>query len=112
MSVPVHNKSTKPHVFYLCNGEDTHCAKTNCVYSGGECKYTTNIEYADNFTKYTPTDACGSKKIAFFENEKYFAGGITRATDAAQPVIIGVDLAKGADYTALAPSPSDKGGGK
>lgn len=32
--------------------------------------------------------------------------------DAAQPVIIGVDLAKGTDHTAPAPATPDKGGGK
>lgn len=39
-------------------------------------------------------------------------GNIAPASDAAQPVIIGVDLAKGTDHTAPAPATPDKGGGK
>lgn len=104
------DKPTTPTVLYLCNGEDTHCSKTNCVYSGGDCKHTSNIEYAVNFKKYIPSN--GGEKLTFFENENCFIGNITPASDAAQPVIIGVDLAKGADHTAPAPETSDKGGGK
>ena len=113
MSIPVHerkDKQTAPTVLYLCNGENTRCSKTNCVYSGGDCKHTTDIEYAVNFKKYAPSD--GGEKLTFFENENCFIGNITPASDAAQPVIIGVDLAKGADRTAPTPAPSDKGGDK
>ena len=102
MATPVHQRKETPPVptvLYLCNGEDTHCSKTNCVYAGGDCKHTSNIEYAVNFKKYTPTDS-GDGKVSYFENENCFVGNITPETDAAQPVIIGVDLAKGADHTA------------
>lgn len=60
---------------YLCNGENTHCSKTNCVYSGGGCKYTTNIEYAANFTKRIPIIAVdrGDKTI-WYDDEHCFVG--------------------------------------
>ncbi len=113
MPIPAHerkDKPTTPTVLYLCNGEDTHCSKTNCVYSGGDCKHTSNIEYAVNFKKYIPSN--GGEKLTFFENENCFVGNITPASDAAQPVVIGGDLAKGADHIAPAPETSDNGGGK
>lgn len=110
MSIPAHerkDKPTAPTVLYLCNGENTRCSKTNCVYSGGDCKHTTDINYAVNFKKYAPSD--GGEKLTFFENENCFIGNIKPASDAA-PIIIGVDLAKGADHTA--PAPTNKGGNK
>lgn len=60
---------------YLCNGENTHCSKTNCIYSGGGCKYTTNIEYAADFTKRIPIISVeiGDKTI-WYDDEKGFVG--------------------------------------
>ena len=59
---------------YLCNGENTHCSKTNCVYSGGGCKYTTNIDYAVNAVKRTPsiiTAADTDDDVVYYDDEKY-----------------------------------------
>lgn len=86
MSIPAHQRketTPAPTVLYLCNGEDTHCSKTNCVYAGGDCKHTTNIEYAVNFKKYIPSNGSDGK-ASFFENENGFVGNIVPATDAAQ----------------------------
>ena len=58
---------------YLCNGENTHCSKTNCVYSGGGCKYTTNIDYAVNPVKRTPsiiTAADTDDDVVYYDDEK------------------------------------------
>ncbi len=62
--------------FYLCNGENTHCSKTNCVYSGGGCMYTTHIEYAVNFTKYTAAVApeYDIDKTVYYDDGKSFVG--------------------------------------
>lgn len=59
---------------YLCNGENTHCSKTNCVYSGGGCKYTTNIDYAVNAIKRTPsiiTAEDTGDDVVYYDDEKY-----------------------------------------
>ena len=58
---------------YLCNGENTHCSKVNCVYSGGGCKYTTNIDYAVNAVKRTPsiiTAADTDDDVVYYDDEK------------------------------------------
>ena len=36
--------------FYLCNGKVTNCAKTHCYLFGGDCKHTSQIEFAKNKT--------------------------------------------------------------
>lgn len=86
MPIPTYNDNDigalTPTVLYLCNGENTRCSKTNCVYSGGDCKHTTDINYAVNFKKYAMLD--GGEKLTFFENENCFIGNITPVSDAAQ----------------------------
>ena len=81
MPIPTYNNddigAPIPTVLYLCNGENTHCPKTNCVYAGGDCKHTTNIEYAANFKEHQPSG--GGEKSTFFENENCFVGKITPA---------------------------------
>ena len=49
-------------VFYLCNGEKEDCKKRTCYKNGGECKHTSNVEYALNFER-------PRKNCAFFEKE-------------------------------------------
>lgn len=58
---------------YLCNGENTHCSKINCVYSGGGCKYTTDIGCAVKIKGRTPSAANNSKgKTVYYDDEQSF----------------------------------------
>lgn len=45
------NSQKKKKVFYLCDGKVPECKKTDCYKNGGECKHTSNVEYAVNFRK-------------------------------------------------------------
>lgn len=39
-------------IFYICDGKDPNCKRTNCYLNGnGECKHTRNIRHARNFNK-------------------------------------------------------------
>lgn len=86
MSIPAHQRKENPPVFYVCD-------RKACKTCNPDCKHTSNIEHAKNFTI---ADAYG----ATVRIERIEEIPTLPASDAAQPVIIGVDLAKGADHTA------------
>lgn len=75
VNVALDDIATLPAI-YLCNGENTHCSKRNCVYSGGGCKYTTNIDYAVNTIKRKPSVApdCDIDKTVYYDDEESFVG--------------------------------------
>lgn len=81
-------------VFYVCD-------RTACAKCDPNCKHTSNIAHAKNFT---PADINGNYPVkagdAAIIIERVDELPTIPNTDAAQPVIIGVDLAKGADHTA------------
>ncbi len=35
--------------YYLCDGQDEKCKRTNCHKAGGECRHTTSINHAISF---------------------------------------------------------------
>lgn len=38
-------------ILYFCNGKKPMCKKSRCYLNGGECKRTTDVNYAINFEK-------------------------------------------------------------
>lgn len=105
-------KTSRRHrPYFICATARTRIARKQIACIRAATASTRQISNTPSTSKkYIPTDS--GEKLTFFENENCFVGNITPASDAAQPVIIGVDLAKGADHTAPAPETSDKGGGK
>lgn len=55
--------------FYLCNGKVTDCAKTHCYLLGGDCKHTSQIEFAKNKTDKRNFYRVSDDYTHYFEQE-------------------------------------------
>lgn len=42
---------SQKNILFLCNGEVKGCRNSRCYKHGGDCRHTSNVEYAVNFQK-------------------------------------------------------------